>query len=271
MDILSIIRLARVAGSLGVGVGVISYILYKIRYNHSSTAVYLKAGLAMILISFGLNALIVVGRGIALLLYHATIVTLIISQLFFVEIALMQYLKLSGRFEGVISKRWVVVPITVAAALALSAAFIIPGRIRFDAGTDWKPVIPFPAYAIYIFFITPVLVVPTVYFSLKTASLIEDEDVKRGWNTFMTGFLVGMVSLTMTATHNLPAVTLELWPLANIPVLVLSYYMMYWGLARHFKKDLSGGSVQNMIKWGLLITSVSVAATLLYEVIAALV
>lgn len=120
-------------------------------------------------------------------------------------------------------------------AALLSIIFFVGmlGGLRIDESTGWKPVWYAPFLLTVYLICVPLLIVPTLYFSLQIYIRFENEELKKKWKFFLIGLCLYLVMWFGTSLTNFLADQFirDLWAIISF-ISLLSTYTIYYGVGR---------------------------------------
>ncbi|MFX1389151.1 MAG: hypothetical protein ACFE9Z_03700 [Promethearchaeota archaeon] len=123
--------------------------------------------------------------------------------------------------------------ILIVFGLLILGILLIPGGIEINGSTNWKPVWNWNFLLYSVIVCSSLIIIPTVYHSIKIYFRFENEFLKRKWKYFLFGisayfFLYYGTSLSNTLNDN----TFRLiWSIISLPTLI-SLYLIYFGVGR---------------------------------------
>lgn len=112
----------------------------------------------------------------------------------------------------------------------------IPNGIRINAGTNWKPDWNWYFLIYSVIICTSIIIIPTIYYSIKIYIKFESDYLKRKWKYFLVGisayfFLYYGTSFSNTLNDD----TFRfIWSLISLPTLI-SLYLIYYGVGRQLE------------------------------------
>ncbi|MFX0022948.1 MAG: hypothetical protein ACFE9S_11540 [Candidatus Hermodarchaeota archaeon] len=112
----------------------------------------------------------------------------------------------------------------------------IPNGITINASTNWKPKWDWIFFLYSILICSCLIIVPTIYYSIKIYKKFENDYLRKKWIYFLIGisayfFLYYGTSLSNTLNDD----TFRLiWSLISLPTLI-SLYLIYYGVGRQLE------------------------------------
>ena len=120
--------------------------------------------------------------------------------------------------------------------LLILSLLLIPNGIKINDSTNWKPdwSLNFFIYSMVVCSI--MVIIPTVYYSLKIYIKFENEYLKKKWKYFLIGiyayfFLYYGTSISNTLNNDSFRF---IWSLISLPTLI-SLYLIYYGVGRQLE------------------------------------
>ncbi len=120
--------------------------------------------------------------------------------------------------------------------LLVLSLLLIPNGIKINDSTNWKPdwSLNFLIYSMVVCSI--MVIIPTVYYSLKIYIKFENEYLKKKWKYFLIGiyayfFLYYGTSISNTLNNDSFRF---IWSLISLPTLI-SLYLIYYGVGRQLE------------------------------------
>ena len=118
----------------------------------------------------------------------------------------------------------------------LLGLLLIPDGITINASTNWKPEWSWMFFLYSVIVCSVLVILPSVYYSIKIYIKFESDDLKTKWRFFLIGicayfFLYYGTSISNTLNND----TFRfLWSLISLPTLI-SLYLIYYGIGRQLE------------------------------------
>ena len=226
MDIARFIQIFLVQGLIGL---FFLYIAFRILRREAK-------GLSLILSSFYLSATIGVVINIVYAFIYIEIVVFILHYLtyFFLCLALIFLLL----FVLVLMKSEKVITIRVQAfliiifSIGIGSFLFIPEGITINHTTNWKPEWSWP-FLFYSFIICSLVILPTIFYSIKLFLRFEHAELRKKWKFFLIGTLsYYFVYYGTSISNTLADPTFRIiWSILSLPTLI-SLYFVYYGVVK---------------------------------------
>jgi len=120
--------------------------------------------------------------------------------------------------------------------LLIMGLLLIPNGIIINASTNWKPDWNWYFLIYSVITCTSIVIIPTIFYSIKIYRKFESEYLKKKWKYFLIGisayfFLYYGTSLSNTLNDD----TFRfIWSLISLPTLI-ALYLIYYGVGRQLE------------------------------------
>ncbi|MHA1932941.1 MAG: hypothetical protein ACW96X_10395 [Promethearchaeota archaeon] len=117
--------------------------------------------------------------------------------------------------------------------ILLFGLLLIPNGIIINPSTNWKPDWSWGFFLYSVIICTFIIIIPTIYYSIKIYSKFENQHLKKKWKYFLMGlfayfFLYYGTSFSNTLNNNNFRL---IWSLISLPTLI-ALYLIYHGVGR---------------------------------------
>ena len=120
--------------------------------------------------------------------------------------------------------------------ILLLGLWFIPNGIQIDISTNWKPNWNWIFFLYSTIICSAILIIPTIYYSLRIYSKFENQHLKKKWKYFLIGLLAYFFlyyGTTFSNTLNIDNFRL-IWSLISLPTLI-ALYLIYYGVGRQLE------------------------------------
>ena len=239
MDFPRIIQVFVVQGGLGL---IYLFIAYKI-LRRESRGINLR--LSGFYICGGIGAIIniiyvfMIDESIVKILHFFTYFILCFSLVF-----LLLTVLILDKSEKMISGK-IQFLIIISFIIMFGVLWFIPEGITINSSTDWKPKWSWPFLIYSVIVCSVMLIIPTIYYSLKLYNKFEHQALKKKWKFFLIGIFTYFFLYYGTSISNTLADPLFrlIWSIISIFTLISLYFIYYaivievWLYYQHNRKS----------------------------------
>ncbi len=126
--------------------------------------------------------------------------------------------------------------ILIIIGLLILVILVIPNSIVINATTNWKPNWS-EGFLVYSFiFSSCLIIIPTLYYSIRIYKKFENEYLKKKWKYFLFGisaYFFLFYGTTISNTINNDTIRL-IWSIISLPTLI-SLYLIYYGVVQQLE------------------------------------
>jgi hypothetical protein len=227
MDFARIIQIYVIQGLFAIFFLFMSYKIIKRgkkRINLYLSSFYLFSGVGGILNMIYANLF----EEVIVYALHFTTYYLLCFALVFVLVFVIILIKPTDRFS---TKTQLFILFIV--GILLFGLLLIPNGIIINPSTNWKPDWSWGFFLYSVIICTFIIIIPTIYYSIKIYSKFENQHLKKKWKYFLMGlfayfFLYYGTSFSNTLNNNNFRL---IWSLISLPTLI-ALYLIYHGVGR---------------------------------------
>lgn len=120
--------------------------------------------------------------------------------------------------------------------ILLLGLLLIPNGITINTSTNWKPNWSLGFFIYSVIICTFIIIIPTIYYSIRIYSKFENQQLKKKWKYFLMGLFAYFFLYYGTSFSNtLNSDTFRLiWSLISLPTLI-ALYLIYYGVGRQLE------------------------------------